>query len=901
MKLGLVKAKTSVVRRSECGDAGQMQNTQETDKTVCECDCRLQSGEVPCFRHWHIQSEEILETSETGTSLRVERSETVAFHEPNINPIKDQTSGRDHHVALVDGANDFSLGKFLARPTLISSATWTEATAIGTNLIDVQPYYAFFNNSKIKKKIDNYAYVRGKLHVKIIVNSTPFNYGYARAVYNTCEGFSWNPAGSAPALARQMVYSQYPHIEILPHNSQGGEMILPQLLHTNWYDLASADFLQKSGTLRVHTFTALRSANGQASFSASIQVYAWVTDVEFLGSTVALAVQSDEYNDNGPVSKPASAIAAVAGMLSSAPVVGPYARATAMAASSVASIARIFGYSNPPVIENMTPVQQSNLPHLASSQISVAMDKLTLDPKSELSYDTSYLDDHKMDYTQIANFVKHESLLVGFNFGAGDNIVDEQLFNARVQPALYVRLDQAALLGTPSTINGVPMSHISQLFQYWRGDIKFRFKFVVSKFHKGRFRITFDPRGNITTDADSANVTMTRIVDVGEENDVTITIPYSQRTAWLNCRSYVNCESDDGNWTPGNTLSPDLNSDNGLISLRVQTLLSAPVSTAAWNLLVFVSAGDNFEFAVPATQRPSDTTVPLQVLPFQSAEYDEDKIKAQTKDVQDFSVNNHDDHIYVTNMGEAFTSLKSVMSRSVIAKNYALPDTINSSLAHYRLLFPRMPTPQGFNSFFNGVQEVGSLITTGNKGYDYSTSIHPVTWVNSCFKAYRGSMHHRFNIETKGFQAVDKLFVSRHPHARSAQDTLGRIVSTAPAGANVTVRNAFLNTTSCDNGLAGAAHTAQRNNNSLNLVLPDYNRYNFRYYVPNTLIGGNVVDESFIDTYSLNLYTKPNESTSQQSSQITLTQYVAGGVDYKPIYFLAVPTIFYSPTNPVPV
>ena len=145
---------------------------------------------------------------------------------------------------------------------------------------------------------------------------------------------------------------------------------------------------------------------------------------------------------------------------------------------------------------------------------------------------------------------------------------------------------------------------------------------------------------------------MTRIVDVGEEDDVTITIPYSQRTAWLRMRNYNNVNAEDGNWSPGNPLTPDYNLDNGLITLRVQTLLSAPVATANWNLLVFVSGGDNMEFAVPTPLTPSDLATPMSFMPFQSAEYDEDKLKTQTKVVRDFKTNNHDNHIYLTNHGE---------------------------------------------------------------------------------------------------------------------------------------------------------------------------------------------------------------------------------------------------------
>ncbi len=916
MKLGLAKAnnKASVTRESEHNRAGQEKcshkEEKEVDNCVCECTTQLQSN---IFEDWDYpgfvyQSEVIEETSMASVTTSdpvMEISQNVAFHEGTIGQNEDYTRTTDNKVALVDGSPDISLGKFLSRPTLLSSVSWTEATTSMTDLITSRPYYDFLNNTKIKKKIDNFAYIRGKLHLKVIVNSTPFNYGYARLIYNPCEGFSSDPGASTSSTIRRIAYSQYPHVEILPQNSQGGEMVLPRLLHTNWLDLASASFLQNCGTARVTTFTALLSANGQSTFSSTIQLYAWMTDVELMGATSALAVQSDEYSDDGPVSKVASAISKVAAFAAGAvsePSVAAFATATSMITEGIAHVARHFGYSNPPVIENITPVQQSNLPHLASSEISVYCDKLTLDPKSELCYDSSWLDDRQQDYTLIKNFTQHESLLTLFQFGTSDNIVNQQLWNARINPCLYADVPATGVASGMTQIAGTPMSHVSQLFKYWRGDLKFRFKFIISKFHKGRFRITFDPRGNITTDSDTINTSLTRIVDVGEEDDVTIVVPYHQRTTWLRCRKYSDVLTEDGNQTPGNSLSPNYEFDNGLINLRVQTLLSAPVSTANWYILIFVSAGDNFELAVPGQLVPEDTQTYLSILPFQSHEYDDDKVLDGSIQVSDFSHSHHSTDMYLTNVGEVFPSLKSLMSRSVIAKNYSLPSASANALSFVRLLTPRIPTPYGFNSAFAGVQEATSFVSGGatKVGYDTSAIQHPITWITACFKGYRGSFLHRFNLETKSYNAVDKLYVTRHDGSRGADDTRGRIVNSLATGSTRAAHNAWLNTISCNPGIGGACATAQRNNNSLNVVLPDYNLYNFRYYVPSNLLLGSSTDGSNTDTYSLNMFIKPTDATSQALDQVTVTQFIAAGVDYKPIWFQCVPPVYYASQLPVP-
>ncbi len=857
--------------------------------TECLCGCQPQSRSYV---------EEEVEVAMGGTQPSVEKTGTVAFHEPNINPVTNFSHANDA-VALVDGTPDQGLGKFLSRPTLIDTTTWTQADALDTDIATMRPFYDFFNNTRIKKKIDNFAYIRGNLHLKFVINSTPFNYGYARAVYNPAEGFSRNPiTGSTFDSGKTLVYSQFPHVELLPHNSQGGEMVLPNMIHTNWYDLASASFLQNSGTLRIRTFSQLLSANGQATYKASILTYAWMTDVELMGPTVALAVQSDEYCDNGPISGPASTISSIASVLSSVPVIAPFARATEMVATTVGAVARMFGYSNPPEISNPKPVQQSNLPHLASGHISTVHDKLSLDPKCELSIDTSNVDGDKLDPLIIKHFVQREAMLLANVLVINSLSVGQCVFNARVNPCLYITNPIVGTVSNLQEIYPTPLAYGTEMFRYWRGDLKFRFKFVVSKYHKGRIRITYDPRGDAFSDSDTVNTSITRIVDIGEEDDIEFIVPYHQRTTWLKTRSLTNGTSDDGNWAPGNNITPDYAYDNGTLNVRINSAISAPVSTANIILMVFVSAGDNFEVAVPQRITAEDAAGALYQLPIQSASYDEDKVTTGVVEKHDFSDTKQHEQEYAFTQGEVIRSFRTLMSRSVITRNYNLPNTASNQCAHLRILFPRFPAPPGYNSA-SSITAVSQIDGVSTIGYDPAPWDHPLHWYVAPFKGYRGGLHHRWNIETKGFQAVDKFMVMRHGLSRVASDTIGKVLSTlSTTGVTNNKMIAYWNTVSCNSGLGGAAHTAQRNNNSLNVVCPDYNMYNFRYYVPGNVLLGTSTDDSDIDTYSVHLFTKPTDSTAQASNQVTFTQYASIGVDFVPIFFLACPVLYYTPSYP---
>jgi len=85
-------------------------------------------------------------------------------------------------------------------------------------------------------------------------------------------------------------------------------MELPFFYHKNWLDITSATNVQNFGTINFVIFAPLGVAVSGGSSAVTVQVFAWMTDVELMGSTASLALQGDEY-DEGIVSRPASAVA----------------------------------------------------------------------------------------------------------------------------------------------------------------------------------------------------------------------------------------------------------------------------------------------------------------------------------------------------------------------------------------------------------------------------------------------------------------------------------------------------------------------------------------------------------------------------------------------------------------
>jgi len=227
-----------------------------------------------------------------------------------------------------------TLGSFLSRPVRIVSNTWSLNTSVSEIF---NPWALFFDNDLVAEKMRNFAYIRGKLRIKVTISATPFHYGLLL--------FSYLPMPTTddsldPTVADSLtLLSQRQHIFVNPTESSGGEMTLPFYWPKNYLNIPKRD-VDEMGFLILKSMVDLKNVNVSGATGASdvtYSIYAWMEDVEMILPTSSEAVitppvraftrEADEY---GVVSKPASVVANVASKLASVPVIGSYARATEM-------------------------------------------------------------------------------------------------------------------------------------------------------------------------------------------------------------------------------------------------------------------------------------------------------------------------------------------------------------------------------------------------------------------------------------------------------------------------------------------------------------------------------------------------------------------------------------------
>jgi hypothetical protein len=380
----------------------------------------------------------------------------------------------------------------------------------------------------IKRKLDNYAFIKCNLKLKIIINASPFYYGVVLVSYKPLP--EYNPSVTpSNSLFEFIPLSQRPHIYLYPQNCQGGSMTLPFIYNSQWLP-TTADGISSMGLLSYNSFYDLLNANSVAGSTCDISFYAWADDVEVAGPTTILSLQStgvDEYSHAGTISKPASAMARMTGSLSKVPVIGPFMTATSMGMGAISNIASLFGYTNVPVIDDVHYFKNTNLPHLAATDIGNPVDKLSVDSKNELSIDPSICGVSLSDELNIATFCGRESYVAEFNW-ASTKVPGDGLYNWHVLPNHFryvVEPSQRVFYTTPSYM-------VSICFKYWRGDVIYRLKFICTQYHKGRVEISWSPTGYNFNVANSSNQIYTQILDITETTDVEFRVPYLQSTAY---------------------------------------------------------------------------------------------------------------------------------------------------------------------------------------------------------------------------------------------------------------------------------------------------------------------------------------------------------------------------------
>lgn len=829
----------------------------------------------------YIQSTPIIESP--GQS-EVFQSETTSFVD-EVSGVSIGAPAHESGIEVADAVTMAGLTDFLSRPVRIASFTWSESD-IPSILQTLSPWHLFFNNANVKYKLNNFAFLRCNLKVKVVVNASPFYYGALRMCYQPLPNFTPSTIIQDAGTRYFMPYSQQPGLWISPQHSEGGEMTLPFFWPRNYLRAQRAQDFTDMGTLRFVNFVPLDSANGISGTGVSVQVYAWAENVTLAGPSGGLAMQSDEYG-TGPVSRVASTVGSIAGVLKGVPIIGKFATATEMGAKAIGGIAKLFGFTNVPTIEPTQPYRPQAFPMLASAEIGYPTEKLTLDSKNELSIDPTIIGLDGKDELSIESICSRQSWISTSSWTTSQ-LVDTPLFTARVNPSMFLT-DGA----TNAKIYRTPLHLASNLFQHWRGDLIFTFRFIASPYHKGRVRISYDPYDSgVQTTGDTGATVFNTIVDIGTETEVDFRVPYQQALPWLYVPNSLTSQPTTTSSTPSLVVNDSF--DNGMISVKVLTLLTAPVATSTISMMVFVRAADNFELANPVSQTQNLSNFAVQSQPIQE--------ETEIIEGEDRNPGTQDKPMLIErsrlNFGESVRSLRVLLRRSNYVHTYTNPTSTTNPLVMMWSRFMRFPRFYGYDT--TGIESAKGLVATASN-FPFNFTVNtPWHMIAPCFIAHRGSTIWNFNVDNP--QYVNHIFITRNNFTSS---TVVNNLSSSVSG--TTSANASWFRGIAPQTAGGTALTTQRTNAGISVLLPNYTAFKFQSTRPSNFssppaIGSSGDDGSGTETYFLGMFHDNTTSLAgaANSANTRVHSYYGIGTDYNLYYFLNVPTMVQYSGNPVP-
>lgn len=487
---------------------------------------------------------------------------------------------------------DFTLNKFLERPVIIGTTTWSStAFAQYTN----HAMYSLLTNAKVAKKIGGYANIRGNLRIRVTYNGTPLQFGalmvsWAPGPAGDNTGRSGVPA--APTLIR---CSQLRNGIITGSSASNVELTIPFLWPRPFLSISlpalngSTDDAWNYGRLNITQICPLSSANNEVVVAGTLQIFAWLEDC-VLQTPTFVAAAGEAVKPGGLVSKVASTVGRVAEALSGVPFIGATAGTVATVAGAVGAVARAFGFSRPLNMEEQRQITTRCIGNLSLCDGVDSIQKLSV--HADQGVDQGRLYDGtepQADEMSIASIASRES---GFDTATAWNTTD-----AANTIILAYNVNPVATIQRPAanTAEMTPLGFAALPFRYWTGTIIYRLRVICSPLMRGRLLIFHYPHNGTgyttLTATDVCNTMPHCILDVSAETDVEFHVHPAMRSLWMVTGAIGDT------YAAG---SPEY--ANGTLVIMVLNELVAPAASSAY-IWPTVRGGPDFQVAVPTISK----------------------------------------------------------------------------------------------------------------------------------------------------------------------------------------------------------------------------------------------------------------------------------------------------------
>lgn len=505
------------------------------------------------------------------------------------------------------------LKAYFSRPRLINRAAFNLGVR-GWEASSIMDATSFVTNfPQWYQRLSGVFAIRFKLHFRVQVACTAFHQGvYVLNWQYEDTGVSTTQFSRG---SRAETCTNLPHTRLDLTESTMAELSIPFLWHAEYYPVKATN-LSATQTYGTFYLTSVLPTIAVASLNApTYEVYTYLTEVELFGAdnntTTTINLQSGgtaslihkEVKDNHLLSRGFSAVGKIGSfVVNKVPSLASVAGPVAWAADIAAGVARYFGYSRPMIqdppmrVNRSLYASESNVDVPMAGYVCGTMQSNTLAVTPEFG---------GTDVDEMAfSYIKSQYSQICYGLVTTSDTHNKVIYATPISPVCFwFRAPATApycnLLVPASSANLISQSgngfmpsslmHLASFFRLWRGSIKFRFTFAKTKFHGGRYMISYNPDSVLKTiptnysTVDGPEVVSTlvqpygysKIVDLKDGNIFEFDVPYLSEAPYLSYES----------------------SSGGLSVVCIDPLQASASVTSSVPFIVEVCGGSDFDVA----------------------------------------------------------------------------------------------------------------------------------------------------------------------------------------------------------------------------------------------------------------------------------------------------------------
>lgn len=466
-----------------------------------------------------IQKEEIVTFQDEGSVEQGTLALPVSMPEEFAASARE---GRDHTV--VD---------FLKRPMLLQNFLWKATITPGSDLFIINFPNDLFQQPAVYDKIKGFTWFRGEMVLRVNVNAQKFQQG--RLLLYFIPYRFWTL--TAPASDHLTTKSGYPRVDLDLAESQSMTIRLPFVAPMSHLNLIREEWAIGSVVATVYG----QLAGGDAEIGGSVWghfenveinlptgVLPYITpltDVKTASIVQTFAqanLKGEKEQSGGVISSAARTVGKIAGVASMIPGLSTIAAPIAAVAGIAGNLASAFGYSKPVTEKLAEPVQIQTARNACNFNGIDMSKKLALDATNSISTDPIF--GSGVDEMSLTYIAGTPNFYQSFNF-TKTQTAGTVLYSTPVSPV-------GVLIPYKDYTNFYIFTHlafIARMFDFWSGSIKYRLRFVKTKFHSGRIRVSVVPQAQFSGSVSTfdANKCISYVIDLKDKSEFEFDVPFT--------------------------------------------------------------------------------------------------------------------------------------------------------------------------------------------------------------------------------------------------------------------------------------------------------------------------------------------------------------------------------------